>query len=334
MRLAVGNRIDDEARDWVYRIAAGEPREACAEWCARDPAHDAAFREAWRAWQALADTPTARGHGWRDELQKLKSRRWYQRPTARVGLPTALAASLAALVMIRPGMAPVRSSGAAPVAIATQIGQDKVVSLKDGSKLTVGARSSLAVKLDDPRRREVVLKEGEAFFEVAHNPDRPFYVIAGDAQVRVVGTKFDVRRVGDDVQVSVLEGRVEVRRRGRDDAPVGAPAGPARVLTAGEESTFRPEVAARFEPEEPVTVTPGEWRFGRRFYVDAQLKDIIADANRYSAYPIRVDPKIGTLRMTTSFRTADTDGLLTNIEATLKLQSHREPDGAIKLDAR
>jgi transmembrane sensor len=329
IRLAVDSRIDDEARDWVYRIAAGEPREACAEWRARDAAHDSAFREAWRAWQALAQTPTAQGHDWRDELQQIKAGRWYQRPVVRFGVPTALAASIAAAVMFVPAMVKVGSPDA--VAIATPIARDEVVSLKDGSKVTVGADSELAVNLDARGRREVVLKEGQAFFEVAHNPARPFYVIAGDAEIRVVGTKFDVRRVGDDVQVSVLEGRVEVRRRagGERSTP-----GPVRVLTAGEQSTLRPALAASFAPETPSAVTPGEWRSGRRYYVEAQLSDIVADANRYSARSIRLDPQVATMRMTTSFRTADTDGLVANIEETLKLQSHPGPNGSLELGPR
>jgi transmembrane sensor len=331
IRLAVDNRIDDQARDWVYRIAAGEPREACEQWRASDPAHDVAFRDAWAAWQALGETPTAQSSGWRDELRSLKAGRWYQRPAVRFGAPTALAASIAAALLVVPGVMRTGSPDDGLVAIATPIAQDKVVNLKDGSKVTVGADSKLAVNLDVPGRREVVLNEGQAFFEVAHNPARPFYVIAGDAEIRVVGTKFDVSRTGNDVQVSVLEGRVEVRRR---SGKANAAGGPARILTAGEQSTLRPEVAASFAPERPASVTPGEWRSGRRYYVDGRLSDIVADANRYSDTEIRLDPGLADIRMTTSFRTGDTAGLVANIEATLKLQSRRAPDGSIEVADR
>lgn len=328
MELVSDSRIEDEALDWVYRVAAGEDPAACDAWRALDPAHDAAFRDAWAAWQALDMTPTARDDGWRDELAALKAERRHRKPIVRFGVPAAIAASIAAAAMFMPGW--LAKPGAAPMAIATRIAEDKVYTLHDGSRLTVGASSRLAVDVDAPGRREVVLNDGQAFFEVAHDPDRPFYVMAGDAEIRVVGTKFDVRRTGDDVQVSVLEGRVEVRRRGE-----AALADTARVLTAGEQSVFLPEVAAGFAPEKPAAVTPGEWRTGRRFYVDAPLSDIVADANRYSATPIRLaDDRIGAMRMTTSFRTGDTDGLVANIEATLKLQGHRASDGAFDLRRR
>jgi transmembrane sensor len=328
MQLVSDSRIDDQALDWVYRIAAGEDPAKADAWRAQNPAHDSAFRDAWAAWQVLDQTPTAQGDGWRDELAAIKAERWYRRPLARFAVPTAIAATIAAAVMILPGR--MEQPGAAPVAIATKLAEDKIVKLSDGSRLTMGAQTHLAVNVAAPNRREVTLNDGQAFFEVAHDPSRPFYVIAGDAEIRVVGTKFDVRRIGNDVQVSVLEGRVEVRRRGQF-----ATADSTRVLTAGEQSNFRPELAASFAPEKPASVTPGEWRTGRRFYVDAPLSDIVADANRYSTTPIRLaDPQVGALRMTTSFRTGDVDGLVANMEATLQIQGRKAPDGALDLRQR
>lgn len=60
------------------------------------------------------------------------------------------------------------------------------------------------------RQREVWLEKGEAFFDVAHNEGVPFVVHTGDRQVTVLGTKFAVRRDGDKVTVTVLQGRVRL----------------------------------------------------------------------------------------------------------------------------
>jgi len=83
------------------------------------------------------------------------------------------------------------------------------------------------------------MRKGEAFFSVAHDTSRPFFVTVGDVQVRVVGTKFDVKRGVDAVHIGVAEGVVEVRR------PDGAAKEqePQR-LTAGQEVTLVPSVVA------------------------------------------------------------------------------------------
>ncbi len=334
-----------EARDWVYRLAQGGPDEpealaACEAWRARSPAHDAAFNDAWDAWHLIGETEVALAPDWRAELAAMRRqpapRRWWRgawsRPAARMavraGVPLALAASLAALLLVPEGLLT-----APDLTVTTRIGENRVVALADGSRLTVGAGSNVDVRLGKDRR-EVVLDRGQAFFEVAHDPARPFYVIAGRAEIRVTGTRFDVRRVGDDVQVSVLDGRVEVRRRGLF-APVLPAPRPDRVLTAGEQSALVPAREAAFEPERPARVTPGEWRSGRLYFADATLGEIVADANRYSAVRlVLADPALADLRMTTSFRAGDVAGLLGNVQAALELDSRAQGDGTIVIARR
>jgi len=326
--------IKAEARDWVLHLAsANDPaaEQACAAWRAVDPEREAAFRSAWRAWHAIGDTPIARSNDWREEAAAL-----HRSPTARLArvarsrtfwfaAPTALAASIAALLMMP------QIQGTAPnvqpeLKVATAVAETRTLSLDDGSRVTVGAHSGVDVAYA-PEARRVTLNSGQAYFEVAHDPTRPFIVLAGNAEIRVTGTKFDVTRIGDDVRVSVREGRVEVRRLSASAAT------PEQVLIAGQRSVLVAD--AGFRPAQPVAVPAGEWRTGRLYYADAPLSEILADAQRYSAVRIRVaDDRVANMRLTASFRADDMNHFVSDIEAALPVTAERGPDGSIVLMQR
>ena len=128
--------------------------------------------------------------------------------------------------------------------VATAVGQQRSVTLADESVVTLNTNSIIETRLAADVR-SVYLRKGEVYFAVAHDQARPFYVHAGDALVRAVGTAFDVR-VRDDARVEVIvaEGRVEVQVAAAagagDHVPgqVGAWSA-ARALDAGEQLAHR-----------------------------------------------------------------------------------------------
>jgi transmembrane sensor len=312
-------RIDAAARDWVLRLMDSDDDglgEAAAAWRDADPRHDAAFWHAWRAWNVVGGTDLAAGGDWRAEAAALRKHgRWVR--IGWIAAPVAAAASLA-LVFGLPAL-----RGPAAMQVATRVAETRVVALADGSRVTIGGKSAMKAFVD-PAHRKVELESGQAFFEVAHDPAHPFVVVAGDAEITVKGTKFDVRRVGDDVQVSVLEGRVEVRRRGMLTSIVGG--SPDAVLTAGQKSELAPSASA-FVAAAPVAAPAGEWRTGRLFYADAPLSEIVADAQRYSSIRIRLaDASVGSQSLTISYRAGDVDGLEEAIEAALPVRVERKDD--------
>src|SRR5690606_20728867 len=126
----------------------------------------------------------------------------------RRGVPAVAAALAASLVIALGGvwwLTEVRG------AYATRPGEQKVATLKDGSRIALNTDTRLDVRFDAGRRR-IRLDRGEAMFEVAHDADRPFVVVAGDTRVQALGTVFIVRRTGDDVVVTLVKGRVAVVR--------------------------------------------------------------------------------------------------------------------------
>ena len=199
--------------------------------------------------------------------------------------------------------------------------------LADGSRVTVGGKSGIVAKVGKESRR-VTLERGQAFFEVAHDPSHPFVVVAGDAEITVRGTKFDVRRIGDDVTVNVLEGKVEVevRRRG---VLTFLSAAPDAVLVGGEASELKPDADA-FAAAAPAATGAGEWRTGRLYYADAPLLAIVADAQRYAKVRIEVPSgAVGAMSLTVSYRAGDIEGLSDSIEAALPVRVEPRNDGLV-----
>jgi transmembrane sensor len=125
------------------------------------------------------------------------------------------------------------------------------------------------------------MPEGEAVFDVASDRSRPFLIAAGDRTVRVVGTRFDVRRREGQLSVTVDRGVVEVRPN--DDAR-----GPALRLHPGQRLDHVQGAAdARVRAVEPADVYA--WRTGRLIYRDQPLAEVVADLNAQFTQPISID---------------------------------------------
>src|SRR5262249_50747770 len=136
------------------------------------------------------------------------------------------------------------------------------------------------------------LLQGEAVFEVAKDPSRPFIVSAGSAAVTAVGTEFNVRRSLDGVIVSVLEGRVTVQPL---RALISVPwleeivptiqLGQSSAVTAGHRATVDHhglQAVATLSDRSAVT----DWERGRLAFDDESLRNEVEVVNRYSRKPI------------------------------------------------
>src|SRR5262249_37280059 len=121
--------------------------------------------------------------------------------------PFAIAASV--LLAIGVALFVSRDSIFATNRYSTVVGGLPTIPPADGSKVPSNTDSQVRLAITD-RERAIELTHGEAFFEVARDPSRPFVVTAGSKRVIAVGTQFSVRRDGEDVQVAVAEGLVRV----------------------------------------------------------------------------------------------------------------------------
>src|SRR5580700_11691136 len=119
----------------------------------------------------------------------------------------------------------------------TAIGEQVAVALPDGSSFDLNTDSRIYVDYSQ-RRRIIRLEHGEAYFKVAHDTQRPFWVRAGDYWVRAVGTAFNVYLTSTGVEVTVSEGTVEVVNATANEFPPSDAAitASAPAVTAGEQA--------------------------------------------------------------------------------------------------
>lgn len=178
---------------------------------------------------------------------------------------------------------------------STVVGGLQAVPMPDGSKVTLNTDSEIRVAVTEKERR-VELKHGEAFFEVAKDPNRPFVVSAAGQRIVAVGTAFSVRRQGNDIRVIVSEGKVRVEVPGKDAALMEPlPAGSV-VRTASNEVLVQTKPIAEIEQSL-------SWRSGLLTFRNTPLAEAIAEFNRYNTRKIVIeDPAIAALEVGGIFR--------------------------------
>ena len=208
----------------------------------------------------------------------LPSPRRSRAPSARSGRRPALAA--AAVVLLASLTALFVWIDADKVrSYSTGIGEQRTIQLLDGSTVELNARSKVEVRLSD-RRRDVALIEGQALFRVAKDKQRPFVVRAGEAQVRAVGTEFDVYRKQTETVVTVVEGRVETY-------PGSGGRAAAIVISAGEQLTVLPHSVTK--PTRADTVAATAWVQKRLIFEETPLSEVAEEFNRYNRRPLTID---------------------------------------------
>jgi transmembrane sensor len=182
----------------------------------------------------------------------------------------------------------------------TEIGQIRSVPLEDGSHVTLdtGSRIEVAVKADE---RRIDLVHGDAYFEVAKDPTRPFVVSVDRARVVAVGTKFYVERDDNCLLVLVTEGKIRLERSA--ESPQEVAAGSEARLDASGLRISHPTDA---EVEEALG-----WRNGYLHFRDTSLVEAVAKFNRYSHKKMLIeDPSIAGIRIGGHFRLDDVRGFL------------------------
>ena len=223
--------------------------------------------------------------------------------------------------------------------VSTTAGELKQITLSDGSRVTLGAKTELSVNYG-PCQRTILLETGEALFTVAHDPKCPFIVIAGDGAITAVGTEFSVRRTLDRVTVQVSEGAVNVQPRVTlaavslpKDTELPTVSWPDAKLAQGQEVTYHGnESRTPVESEDSRVAT--EWLDGRREYHHEPLRYLIADINRYVEEPIEMDPDIGDLEFSGLVYESQVKKFLQDLEIIFPVKVTRTEQNHILIQSR
>ena len=200
---------------------------------------------------------------------------------------------------------------------STGTGEQRSVTLADGSLLTLNTASSVDVSIDG-RRRLVALRSGEILVEttkhrrvpgVARVDSRPFLVETRHGRILALGTRFTVRSDGARTVVSVLEDAVEVRASGA----------PGRVvrLEAGQQAAFADDGVDAPQPADPMLAG---WEHGSLVVNDRRLAEVVGELARYRRGRLACDPAVAVIRISGAFPLMDTDKALAVIARTFPVR--------------
>lgn len=296
--------IFEEAMDWLLRLEAAPHdrvvQEELAAWRARGVAHDQAYRRVARMWRLAGDLPSdyaesedsagpyersqsAAGGQPAKGSRTTKSR--FRRPVAVAGFAAALAACV--VLLLNPSIRFYLDADH-----VTGVAETRLVVLDDGSRLQLAAESAVAVDFDSGQRR-VALIAGQAFFDVAHEPERLFTVEAEGVTVTVTGTAFAVGQNRDRVSVAVAAGMVEVISADDSDAGYRLGPGDRLAVTSATGGVSRARV-----PLADIAA----WRRGQMIVEARPLADVVEEIGRYHRGAILLeDAALGERRITGVF---------------------------------
>ena len=312
--------MDEEALAWASRLDAGlAPREqaAFARWLARDPAHEWRLAHYRQFYAQLHGTVPALLAAGRVSLPPARAPRRVRPLIWGAGLAAAAAAMVLGGILFFQR----------PLEVSTPAAQRQSLVLADGSHADLNARTALSVRLRGSERR-VRLERGEAYFEVAKDSARPFFVETPTGTVRVTGTKFNVRiDPPGSLAVTVLEGSVAV-----STSPVGEPQRDFK-LGGQDQVTFEGGLAT----QQRLTATTAEntvaWREGKIAFEDTPLAVALERFAAYHGRRLTVAPEAAGLLIGGRYTLDDLDAFLAAVERMLPVRMLRGEGGAVRFIA-
>ena len=295
--------IDVDAARFVAQMDRDDWSDAqeqeLQDWLALDPRHSGALLRAQAAWMTLDPPRPEQAMSQAEAVDEPERPKWLSRRKLLAGGGAAIVASVAGGLMLGSG-----------TSYATSVGEIRRVPLADGSVAAINTASAIKVKLDDAARH-VQVEQGEAWFQVAKDQQRPFIVAAGRVRVRAVGTAFSVRRRAGGADILVTEGEVEVWADGAEGHRVR--------LKAGSRGFVADDAAIVQEAAEPSAIDRAlAWRGGKVDLAGDRLDGAVAEFNRYNRRRLTiVDPAIASERLDGVFRTDDPEGFARTVHVTL-----------------
>jgi transmembrane sensor len=332
-RPKVRPQIAAEAAVWIARLhgpsRTRQMEQEFRAWQASSPAHREAFERCTDMWQDVPRIGLA---------------------TAYEGLASGGTASVRSSTGMREAARRWITASAVAGAVAagavfmlhwhdenayrTNVGEQRLVVLEDGSRMLLNTDTQLRVDFASAQRT-VKVRRGEAFFEVAKDPRRPFVVRIAGSEVVAVGTAFSVRympapHAADELAVTLVEGQVKVRPASGKAGDALAPAQPVlmkagdRLLLDRASRNAASKVVARLD--RPDVDRAMAWKRSEAVFDDTSLVDAVAEMNRYNRTPIVLLDGLASanLRVSGLYRTSDSAGFANAVAALHGLGLHEQ----------
>ena len=311
--------------------ASARDAEAVQEWLADDPEHALLLDDLRLIKRVIADKAphTSTDAAWAKAVAALEVARAPEPRVSRRLLVAALAAAAVVITLIGgKGLlrrAPEWSEH------ATAAAQRAVIRLRDGTQVTLAPKSRLRYPADYGRAHRELYLDGEAYFQVAPDSQRPLRVHTAASVTEDLGTAFVVRAYADQgaTEVVVAEGRVTLSQA---DTTATTAASRTRSLVLGARDL------GRLDPSGVATLRRGvdvgrqlAWTRGVLAFDGTPLGDVVHTLERWYNVEIRLaDSALAARRLTATFQNESIDLVLQRIALTVGLRVERA-DGSVIL---
>jgi transmembrane sensor len=270
-----------EAAAWLARLRADnrtrEDEVRFRQWLAADPVNAERFESVSTIWEdmdALRDVPRT------ERAPRTLTRR------------RLLTGSLAVFTVGGLGL---QWSIATAGVYTTARGEQRRLTLEDGSRLMLNTDTSVKVRFDEERRR-IDLRRGQALFEVSADP-RPFYVSAGSHDLTVRRGRFDMRRETDHLSVLAIDGVATLAQESVSQEP---------VVRISEGERVRVDAADQIEHDRPNLNDAIAWQTGNAVFRGEPLAAVVTEMNRYTERElVLMDQRAAALRISGVYRVGD-----------------------------
>jgi len=262
------------------------------------------------------------GKAWSDFSKKLHISPAKEQNSGRKMIFSLKRLAVAATVLIILGISAMIGWNAYMSQSLTMLTSDETLSLqlKDGSKITLNRDSELSYPRRFMKDNRTVHLSGEAFFDVVHQPEKPFVVETAELTVTVLGTSFFVRDFpGQQPEVMVEDGSVQCYHK---------PTGNTVILEAGQNAVFGPE---NLQAKKTTFTDKNRfaWKTFNLRFENESMEEIARLVNR--AYGCRLEPdeKIKDCRLTVNFNSLNIDGVLNVLQSILDVKYLKTGDKII-----
>jgi len=337
----VSEQVQIEAASWITQLDKGKlsarDQLALAEWMARSPQHSSTLKQMAKLWEGidLAFDTVIKANSDVSIWSVVKS--WVVVRPMRFASTAVL--TLAAIATLSFFLLPnVTSNTPQNYQVFQAAKGDKAIQvLSDGTHIHLNTDTLVEVQYSKTTRMLRLLR-GEAFFEVAKDPSRPFHVYAGEARVAAIGTAFSVKLEGESIDVIVSEGKIRFDRVGeisgktlnqvektvKADTPV--------FMEAGQSMEFENKIQKVAEIDNDILKKKFAWQKGEIIFSGDNLENVVAEMNRYSSKTIVISDKdLRSLRVSGIFKSDDISAILEALELTMGIQVDNSTGNTIYL---
>jgi transmembrane sensor len=356
--LSTRKEIKEEAADWLIKMDGDRPlnrqqRQELKQWIARSPVHSHELAKLNRFWSNNNLTELMVPLGRQHSTQPISW--WALLCKGAAGRQRGMAATLVVCVALAglwslafSGDPLERSNGI----YLTAVGQNKSVTLADGSVVQLNTNSQIKVEYTD-KFRNIRLLQGEAHFDVTKNLALPFRVYAGDGRFEAVGTAFNVHLKNRDIDLMVTEGRVAVaslnsaqnsETNSVEDSYAKSRLSSLGIIDAGQRLQVKAKgqtVLSQQSAPETIEALSEEdiarqqaWRRGMLVFSGESLEQVVAEISRYTTITIDIiDPDVRKIQIGGRIRVGDIDEMLASLQANFGLNVKRLSFNRVELSA-